>query len=268
MVWIVVGLVVLTGSVFGGAEAVESAGIVDKTVEKTDAVLKWYHSYSDGMEAARIGKHPVILSFHAEWCGWCKKMDRDVFADKEIGRKLTKYVRIKVDVDKDPSVAFAYGVNSLPRTIVINLHQEIVGDWLGYREKDSFTESLADVDEYLDKAIGAMKTPEVKAQEVGIPKPEEVKIDYKDTEGLIGMLGHRDAKVRTNVIDALSRKGDEIVAPMIVMLESKYLGERIGAWKVIRKMDIVKGEYDPWASAADRAQMVAMVKEELGKKEG
>ena len=76
---------------------------------------------------------------------------------------MNKYVRIKVDVDKERSVAFAYGVNSLPRTIVINLHQEIVGDWLGYQEAKEFTEMLEDVDEYLEKEIGAIKMPDVAA---------------------------------------------------------------------------------------------------------
>ena len=64
-----------------------------------------------------LGDKPAIIDFHATWCGPCKQLAPTLKAlAAEYGDEIYIY---KVDVDKEPDIARAYGIRSVPSLLFI-----------------------------------------------------------------------------------------------------------------------------------------------------
>ena len=65
----------------------------------------------------RVGSIPIILDFHATWCGPCKLLSPklQIIQNKYKG-KLIVY---KIDVDKEPVLAQRFNIQAMPTMIFI-----------------------------------------------------------------------------------------------------------------------------------------------------
>src|ERR1700733_5695765 len=65
--------------------------------------------------ASDSSSQPVMLDFHAEWCGPCQKVRKAV-------QQLTRegYPIRSIDIDRDPALARRYQVKGVPTFIVVD----------------------------------------------------------------------------------------------------------------------------------------------------
>lgn len=101
-------------------------------------------SFDEALIRARAEKKLVFVDVTADWCGWCTRMDEDVFSNARVQRALLDdYIPIKVDADRGGrKVAVRYRVTGLPAFLLVNGDGEVVGRFDGYRSVDSFLHEL------------------------------------------------------------------------------------------------------------------------------
>jgi thioredoxin 1 len=230
-----------------------------------ESSLAWSQSYDVGAKVAAMEKSPVLLFFTASWCRWCEKLEREVLVEPKVVSELRKFVCVRLDVDKNHDVAMAYGVVSIPRIVVLNTQNEIIGDWLGYRDAKAFLQLLADTQPYLNTTVGTRKAPQVGRPAEG-SGGEGQRMPQAIPQGpaqLTDLLGHKEPKVRQNAIDSVLKGGPGMLPVVLDALEHEYLGVRITAWKVIRTLSKTDLSFDPWASSAERAEEVKKLREQL-----
>jgi thioredoxin 1 len=69
------------------------------------------------------GERPVLVDFHADWCGPCK-MQAPIL--REVSTEVEGKIRIvKIDVDKNPIVATQYQVSGVPTLILFKNGQPV-----------------------------------------------------------------------------------------------------------------------------------------------
>jgi len=82
---------------------------------------------------------PVIVDFHAIWCGPCKTQSPIL---KQVAEELGERVKvIKIDVDQNPMIASRYQIQSVP-TILIFKNGAIIHKQAGVHTKQQIKDIL------------------------------------------------------------------------------------------------------------------------------
>lgn len=76
--------------------------------------INWI-KYKEGLARAKGENKPIFLYFHADWCRYCAKMEKETFADATVSTYMNEnFIPIMVDTEKERQIATSYGVRALP----------------------------------------------------------------------------------------------------------------------------------------------------------
>lgn len=92
----------------------------------------------ENFESTILNNKKVLLDFYADWCGPCKMLAPVI---NEIAEEYTDVFVGKVNVDSEPELASAFGVQSIPTLVVLD-SGETVNMSVGYRDKNAVIKLL------------------------------------------------------------------------------------------------------------------------------
>jgi thioredoxin-related protein len=73
---------------------------------EASATVKWY-TIQEAEKLNQQSPRPIFVDTYTDWCGWCKKMDRDTFTNSVISDILNnKFYPVKFDAEGKESVTF------------------------------------------------------------------------------------------------------------------------------------------------------------------
>ena len=70
----------------------------------TSVAVKWY-SFEDAYKLSKKKPRKMFIDVFTEWCGWCKKMDAETFANPTIAKYMSKnFYCVKLDAERKDTV--------------------------------------------------------------------------------------------------------------------------------------------------------------------
>ena len=80
--------------------------------------IAWHYNFDEGVALSKALARPMLLDFWATWCGPCRRMDTEVWANEKVNSFADRYVFIKVDMDRERDVGDRYAVHAIPTMMV------------------------------------------------------------------------------------------------------------------------------------------------------
>lgn len=106
--------------------------------------LKWQSNLQSAHKVATAENKPMLLVFGADWCHYCKKLERETLNSNEIAQYVNEtFVPVHLDADKDKKVAEILKVSSLPCTIVLSPEANLLGRIDGFYTSAPYYKQLA-----------------------------------------------------------------------------------------------------------------------------
>lgn len=130
---------VMTAAGAGGGDTAKGKGELD------------WMAFMPGMAAAKKSDKKLLVDVYTDWCGWCKRLDRDVYQnDKVSGYLKDHYVLVKLNAESSDTLRFkdkkytqiefaqSFGITGYPSTIFFDAKGEPVNLVPGYLPAEKY----------------------------------------------------------------------------------------------------------------------------------
>jgi len=137
--WLITFIIVALALIFSGVFLyAERSKKSEDQIKEIDGPIKWY-SYDEGMALGKRQGKKIFLYFWAEWCAFCKKMERETFNKSLVASNLNKnFISIKVNSEKERKTSSLYNVRGFPTSWFLTENGEIISSLPGYIPPDMF----------------------------------------------------------------------------------------------------------------------------------
>lgn len=201
------------------------------------------HDYDEAIEQAAKRDRPILVILGAEWCGPCKQLEKDMALP--IAASIFKqWIAVKVDIDEEPALAKEWQVNAVPAFRILGVDQEVSASNEGYGGVKKLQTWLSENFEAANPQTQRLLRDD---------KP----VDAKMISELIAMLRDRRPANRKLTSARLARNQDLAAGPVLAVLASGNLSQKIGALEILEKWSAPIAGIDPWEPDTMSAERLA-----------
>ncbi|MBW2593680.1 MAG: thioredoxin family protein, partial [Deltaproteobacteria bacterium] len=92
-----------------------------------------WNDYEKGLALGKSSNKKIMINFWAEWCGYCKKMEKETFREVKVADYLNaNFISIRINSDKNKKLARAFKVTGLPVTWFLTENGDKIGNRPGW----------------------------------------------------------------------------------------------------------------------------------------
>ena len=106
-----------------------------------DGIIFFEGTWTEALKKSEAENKPIFLDVSTSWCGYCKKMKRNAFSDKEVGSYFNNtFINVAVDAEQGEGVAIAqkYNVTGYPTLIILDKNEKVILYAGGYLDTKDF----------------------------------------------------------------------------------------------------------------------------------
>ncbi len=203
--------------------------------------------------AATPSKLPILLYFTADWCGFCKQMERTTLADPSVRLRIAILQHIKVDLDQEAELAKHYEVDGVPAFLLVNDRGEEISRSVGVTDPLTFASWLEAGEKSALVAVHEAELQNAKLRQLAeAASSKDPAIQATVREQAFGFIGRGDPQTRKFATDYLSHLADTDPGALLDGLANPDLAVRIAVAGILRSKLGDGFNFDPWSSANGR----------------
>lgn len=106
----------------------------------------WLEDLAAARARAKAENKPILVDLWAEWCTWCKRLEKDVFSTPVFQQYTNGFVLLRVDTEdgaEGTRLMEDYEVETLPTTLILTHDLIKMGELQGYLPAAPYVQSLA-----------------------------------------------------------------------------------------------------------------------------
>jgi thiol:disulfide interchange protein len=110
---------------------------------RPEAEIRWRESIPEALDQGRESGRLVLIFVTADYCGYCRKMERETWSDPQVVRRIEDgFVALKLDAEQHNETVAKLAVRGLPTTIVYDGRGKHLKTVSGYSRPEAIAELL------------------------------------------------------------------------------------------------------------------------------
>lgn len=224
--------------------------LVVPSLTATTGVDYFHSDWEVAKKAAEQQGKPIYVHFTTEWCGWCRRIEEDVYQNPEGKKALEPFVPVSLDCtvrDKEgqelqearanKKLMQKWGGQGYPYLVQVTPEGVVFNSWSGYQPVPRFTEELKG-------ALKSLEQFQAFQEKAKTADPDSYGFNVEAMEVYSGVQQHEkalDAAGKVLELDPDNQRNNAAQAAMIRMQSLQKLGKSDQVHQALQRVQ----QFDP-----------------------